>query len=50
MEQYAVFAGQWSEYHGSYTWQRLGGGHRAGGDCLAVADRLREIADAPDPA
>ncbi|MFD4535655.1 3'-5' exonuclease [Kitasatospora sp. NPDC058397] len=50
MEQYAQFVGEWNDYYGSYRWQRLNGGHRAGGDCLAVADRLREIAAAPDPA
>ncbi|MEU8516392.1 3'-5' exonuclease [Kitasatospora sp. NPDC048722] len=49
MAQYAVYVGEWSDYFGDYRWQRLNGGHRAGGDCLAVADRLREIAAAPDP-
>lgn len=49
MEAYARYYGDWSDYHGSRTWQRLGGGHRAGGDCRTVLTRLQEMADAPDP-
>ncbi|MBI0380422.1 hypothetical protein JBE27_30195 [Streptomyces albiflaviniger] len=31
MEQYAAFYRDWHDFFGSYTWQKLGGGHRAGG-------------------
>jgi len=40
MEAYSAFAGEWSEYHGSYRWLPLNGGHRALDDCLAVVTRL----------
>ena len=33
MEAYAPYYGDWSERHGSYTWQPLSGNHRAVGDC-----------------
>lgn len=49
MEAYAVHVGEWSEYFGGWRWHRLNGGHSAAGDCLAVVDRIREIAEAPDP-
>ncbi|MDG4537152.1 3'-5' exonuclease [Streptomyces sp. AV19] len=49
MEAYAVHVGQWSAYFGGWRWQPLGGGHRALGDCRTVVQRLREIAEAPDP-
>jgi DNA polymerase-3 subunit epsilon len=32
MIEYARYYGEWSEYHGSFRWQRLSGGHRALGD------------------
>jgi hypothetical protein len=44
MEQYAAFYGAWHPYWGNYTWQPLGGGHRALGDCQAVQARLEEMA------
>ena len=44
MEAYAEWYGEWSEYHHSYTWQRLDGGHRALGDCLACLERIKEMA------
>ncbi|MFD7136140.1 3'-5' exonuclease [Streptomyces sp. NPDC059894] len=44
MEQYAAFFGDWHDYWGSYTWQKLGGGHRALGDARAVISRLDEMA------
>jgi DNA polymerase III epsilon subunit-like protein len=44
MEQHARWHGEWHPYWGDYTWQRLGGGHRAAGDCRTVIDRLREMA------
>ncbi len=43
MRVYAEWYGEWSEYHGSFTWQPLNGGHRALGDCLATLERLREM-------
>ena len=49
MEQYATFFGDWSQYWGSYTWQRLNGGHRALDDCLTVISRLQEMAAYPSP-
>jgi hypothetical protein len=48
MEQYAAFYGDWHDYFGSYTWQKLRGGHRALGDTRAVIRRLEEMAH-PDP-
>lgn len=45
MEAYAEWYGDWSEYHHSYTWQRLAGGdHSALGDCLACLERIKEMA------
>lgn len=49
MVEYAAWWGDWDDYHGSYTWQRLNGGHRALGDCLAVAERLVEMAGRAEP-
>ncbi len=43
MEAYAAFCGNWSDYHGSYTWIPLVGGHRAVGDALAALERVREM-------
>lgn len=50
MEWYAQWYGEWDHYHRDYTWQPLGGGHRALGDCLAVRERLVEMAAALCPA
>ncbi len=44
MEWYAQFVGDWSDYHGSYRWQPLGGGHDALGDCRAALATLHEMA------
>ncbi|MBN1286258.1 MAG: 3'-5' exonuclease [Anaerolineae bacterium] len=45
MEAYARFCGEWSEYHGSFKWQRLpGGDHTALGDCRATLALLRRMA------
>ena len=44
MEAYAAFCGNWSDYHGRYTWIPLVGGHRAVGDALAALERVREMA------
>ncbi|MFM9681638.1 3'-5' exonuclease [Streptomyces brasiliscabiei] len=49
MEQYAAFYGDWHDYFGSYTWQKLHGGHRALGDTRAVIRRLEEMAAYPNP-
>lgn len=50
MEWYAQWWGEWDHYHRDYTWQRLGGGHRALGDCRATRERLVEMAAALAPA
>lgn len=54
MRLYAVFVGEWSDYHKSYRWQPLNGGHRALGDALAALDLLKDMARAeenePSPA
>lgn len=44
MEWYAQYCGQWSNYHQSYKWQPLNGGHDALGDCLAALACLKEMA------
>jgi DNA polymerase III epsilon subunit-like protein len=44
MEAYAAFCGDWSDYHGNYTWIPLAGNHRAVGDALAALERVREMA------
>lgn len=44
LQPYSTWYGEWSEWHGNYRWQRLGGGHRAHGDCLAVIDCLKSMA------
>lgn len=43
MKMYAQWVGEWDDYHDHYRWHRLNGGHRAGEDCRAVYDRLREM-------
>ncbi|KAB7833563.1 3'-5' exonuclease [Streptomyces mobaraensis] len=43
MIPYSRWYGDWSDYHGDYRWQPLGGGHRAAGDCRAVLDCLRAM-------
>lgn len=44
MEPYSDWVGEWNDYHGNYRWQRLNGGHRALGDCLAVIECLHAMA------
>ncbi len=45
MEWYAQFVNDWSEYHGSYRWQPLGGGdHSALSDCRAALATIKEMA------
>lgn len=49
MVPYSDWVGEWSEWHGNYRWQRLNGGHRALGDCLAVIDCLKVMARSVRP-
>lgn len=49
MLAYAVHVGDWSDYWGDWRWQKLRGGHRALGDCRTVVERIREMAERPDP-
>jgi DNA polymerase-3 subunit epsilon len=41
---YAPYAGEWSERHGDYKWQPLGGDHDAVGDCRKVLELLQRVA------
>jgi DNA polymerase-3 subunit epsilon len=45
MQHYAEFYGQWSNSRQSFKWQRLEGGHRALGDCMAVLKTLQKMAE-----
>lgn len=45
MEMYATWFGDWSNYHQSYTWQPLNGGHRALDDCHATLARLQQMSN-----
>jgi DNA polymerase III subunit epsilon len=43
---YAQWVGEWSDYWGSFRWQKLpGGDHSALGDCVACLDCLEEMAN-----
>jgi len=45
MDQYAQWYGEWSDYHGSFRWQRLpNGDHTALGDCRAVLELIKKMA------
>ena len=44
MVPYSNWVGERNGRRGDYTWQKLGGGHRALEDCYAVVDRLEEMA------
>ncbi len=44
MIPYSDWVGEWNENWGNYRWQKLDGGHRALGDCLAVIDCLKAMA------
>lgn len=45
MNWYAQYCGDWSDYHQSYTWQRLpGADHSAIGDCRATLAVIKEMA------
>ncbi len=45
MEWYAQFYGAYDPEDGDYRWQKLGGDHRALGDCRTMARRLAEMAN-----
>lgn len=45
MKWYAQFFGEWNDYHKSYKWQPLYGGHNAISDCLACLDLINEMAN-----
>lgn len=45
MEEYAQWYGNWNDYHKSYKWQRLEGGHRALSDCLACLEYIKRMAE-----
>lgn len=45
MNEYANWCGEWSDYHGSFRWQRLpSGDHSALGDCRAVLALINRMA------
>ena len=44
MESYKFYVAEWSDHHCDYKWQRLNGGHRALGDCVATAKLLHTMA------
>jgi len=44
MRKYAAWYGEWSDYHNSFTWLPLNGGHRALDDCLATLELLKDMA------
>ncbi len=47
MLQYAKWYGDWSDYHGSFRWQRLpAGDHTALGDCQATLELIKKMAGA----
>jgi DNA polymerase-3 subunit epsilon len=48
MEWHAQWAGDGSDYHESYRYHPLCGGHRALEDCLAALDRIKRIASDSD--
>lgn len=46
MIHYSKYKGKWSDYHYSYTFQRLpGGDHSAVGDCLATLKVIHTMAN-----
>lgn len=47
MIAYSTYIGDWSDYHESYTFQKLpGGDHTALGDCKATLKIIKEMAEA----
>jgi DNA polymerase III subunit epsilon len=45
MKAYAQWVGDWNDQKGGYRWHKLDGGHRALGDCLAVLDLIKTMAE-----
>ncbi len=45
METYAKYYQDWSEYWDNWKWQPLNGGHRALGDCQAILELIKEMAE-----
>ncbi len=46
MEWYAMWMGEWSDYHGNYRWPRLPrSSHDALGDCMATLAVIRNMAE-----
>lgn len=45
MLKYAAWYGEWNSHHKSFKWQRLNGGHRALGDCLATLELIKKMAE-----
>lgn len=45
MVRYAKYKGEWNGYRADYAYPKLGGNHSAKGDCLAVLQILKEMAD-----
>lgn len=43
MHWYSQWCGDYSEYHGDFTWQVLGGNHSALDDCLKVALLIKQM-------
>ncbi|WP_162603867.1 3'-5' exonuclease [Streptomyces sp. CS014] len=48
MLKYSQWRGIWKSEREGYAWQKLGGTHRAAGDCLTVIDKLEQMAAKPD--
>lgn len=49
MKRYSDFVNEWSEYHGSFKFQRLpGGDHTAVGDCRATLEVIKMMAMADE--
>jgi DNA polymerase-3 subunit epsilon len=48
MQKYSEWCGEWSDYHGSFRWQRLpGGDHSSLGDCRATLELIKRMASDP---
>lgn len=46
MKTYALWYGDWNDYHQSFRWQRLpGGDHSALGDCRSALELIRKMAE-----
>lgn len=45
MIKYSDWFGEWDDYWGNYTYQKLRGDHRSRGDCLKVRVRVAEMRD-----